>query len=292
MPYKGSKNAIAKHVIDMLPPAEHFYDLFGGGGAISHCALESGKYKFVHYNELNPVVFEGFVKACMGKFRDEKRWISREEFQSLKGSDPYVAICFSFGNNLRDYCYAKEIEQIKKGFHYSIFFNDNYILKQFCPEFEYHYKSELIPERRSELFSFIKKRKFDFSYDGTILEHAERLERLQSLESLGVLQTAERLERLQYSCLSYDKVEIESDSVIYCDPPYIDTNKYSFDFDHEQFYKWARNQKNIYISEYWMPADFKEIGFVKKQVLMDSKAKAKKEKLFTNVDQETEFMLC
>lgn len=30
MPYKGSKNAIAKLVIDMLPPADHFYDLFGG----------------------------------------------------------------------------------------------------------------------------------------------------------------------------------------------------------------------------------------------------------------------
>ena len=30
MPYKGSKNSIAQHIIDVMPPADHFYDLFGG----------------------------------------------------------------------------------------------------------------------------------------------------------------------------------------------------------------------------------------------------------------------
>lgn len=33
MPYKGSKNKIAEWIIDQLPKAKHFYDLFGGGGA-------------------------------------------------------------------------------------------------------------------------------------------------------------------------------------------------------------------------------------------------------------------
>lgn len=31
MPYKGSKNSIAKWVLENLPPAETLYDLFGGG---------------------------------------------------------------------------------------------------------------------------------------------------------------------------------------------------------------------------------------------------------------------
>ena len=44
MPYKGSKNAIAEKIINALPEAENFYDLFGGGGAIAHCAALSGKY--------------------------------------------------------------------------------------------------------------------------------------------------------------------------------------------------------------------------------------------------------
>lgn len=33
MSYMGGKSRIAEWIIDNLPPAEHFYDLFGGGGA-------------------------------------------------------------------------------------------------------------------------------------------------------------------------------------------------------------------------------------------------------------------
>ena len=35
IPYKGSKNKIAENIIAQLPPAKHFYDLFGGGGAMT-----------------------------------------------------------------------------------------------------------------------------------------------------------------------------------------------------------------------------------------------------------------
>ena len=31
-PYQGSKSKIAKDIIQILPPAEYFVDLFGGGG--------------------------------------------------------------------------------------------------------------------------------------------------------------------------------------------------------------------------------------------------------------------
>lgn len=31
IPYQGSKNAIAEDVVRLLPPAEYFVDLFGGG---------------------------------------------------------------------------------------------------------------------------------------------------------------------------------------------------------------------------------------------------------------------
>ena len=52
LPYQGSKNAIAKWIIDQLPAAEHFYDLFAGGCAVTHAAIESGKYKHVHANDI------------------------------------------------------------------------------------------------------------------------------------------------------------------------------------------------------------------------------------------------
>ena len=56
-------------------------------------------------------------------------------------------------------------------------------------------------------------------------------------------------------------------------------------------YKGSKNSIAQHIIDVMPPANFKEIGFVKKQVLMDSKAKAKKEKLFTNRHEE-EFILC
>ena len=56
--YKGSKSRIAKEIIDVLPSGERFIDLFGGGGAMSHCAALSGKYNKVIYSDINPSIYE------------------------------------------------------------------------------------------------------------------------------------------------------------------------------------------------------------------------------------------
>ncbi|MCF0106300.1 MAG: DNA adenine methylase, partial [Holdemanella sp.] len=94
LPYMGSKNDIAVDIINALPSAEVFVDLFCGGGAITHAAIESGKYKKVIMNDITDSVFL-FRDAREGKFKDEKRWISREDFFSLKDTDPYVRLCWS-----------------------------------------------------------------------------------------------------------------------------------------------------------------------------------------------------
>ena len=54
MPYCGSKNRIAKKIIDLLPPGKRFVDLFAGGHAITHAALLSDKWESVAANDLNP----------------------------------------------------------------------------------------------------------------------------------------------------------------------------------------------------------------------------------------------
>ena len=126
-PYKGSKTKLAERIIDLMPRAEHLYDLFAGGCSVAHCALIKGKYGHVHINDINPMMPKAFVKALQGGFDDEDRWISREDFFRLKDTDPYVAICFSFGNDLKTYCYGKEVEPLKKALHYAIFF-DSYEL--------------------------------------------------------------------------------------------------------------------------------------------------------------------
>ena len=43
VPYQGNKSRIADIIINILPKGKRLVDLFGGGGAITHCALLSNK---------------------------------------------------------------------------------------------------------------------------------------------------------------------------------------------------------------------------------------------------------
>lgn len=60
-------------------------------------------------------------------------------------------------------------------------------------------------------------------------------------------------------CWDYTAVEIKN-AVIYCDPPYQNTTKYSTkDFDYEEFWQWCREMSSdniVLISEYNAPDDF------------------------------------
>jgi len=281
IPYVGSKNKIAEKIIDKLPPAKHFYDLFGGGGAMTHCALLSGKYEFVHYNELNPLVFKAFKMALNGEFKNENRWISREDFERLKDSDPYVACCYSFGNDSKTYAYNKEREKFKKAVHYSIFFDDDSLLKEYIDLKNFKYSSSNPSERRLELQRYMKT---------NLIESLEILERLESLERLERLQSLESINnrgRVLVSNLSYENVSIESESVIYCDPPYLKVTKKKIynnsDFNHNSFYDWARKQNNIFISEYTMPNDFEVVYQKEKTCCLGLNNNTKTvEKLFVN----------
>ena len=127
--YKGSKNGIAKWVVDALPKAKHFYDLFAGGCAVTHAALLSGKYELFYANDID-VAPQLFLDAINGKYRNETRWISREDFVRLKDTDPYVRYCWSFGNTGRSYLYSKEIEPWKKALHYARVFKDFSLLHE------------------------------------------------------------------------------------------------------------------------------------------------------------------
>lgn len=124
LPYKGSKNKLAERIVSLLPKRTHLIDLFCGGCAVSHAALLRNKYEHIHINDINWMCPTLFIDALNGKYQNETRWISREDFFRLKDTDPYVAVVWSFGNNLRDYLYSKEIEPLKKAIHYAIFFHD------------------------------------------------------------------------------------------------------------------------------------------------------------------------
>ena len=79
IPYKGSKNQIADWILANLPKRKNLYDLFGGGGAITHRALLSNKFERVHYNEINGLRFR---QAC--EFAPSTALVERAEFHASK----------------------------------------------------------------------------------------------------------------------------------------------------------------------------------------------------------------
>ena len=124
VPYQGSKNKIAKRVVGLLPSAPMFYDVFAGGCAITHAAIESGKYSRVIANDYDGAGCELFARAARGDYHDERRWISREDFIRMKGVDPYVRLCWSFSNNGEHYLSSHEVEPWKRALHYARVFGD------------------------------------------------------------------------------------------------------------------------------------------------------------------------
>lgn len=134
LPYMGSKNKIAKKIVELLPSGERLVDLFAGGCAITHCALLSGKWKGVLANDINPKIIQLFKDAISGKYKDETRWISKEDFFRLKDEEEFVKVFWSFGNKGDTYIYSKEIEPYKRACHYAVVFDDWSLLEQLCPE--------------------------------------------------------------------------------------------------------------------------------------------------------------
>lgn len=237
IPYLGSKNKLAERIVSLLPRAEHLYDVFCGGCAIAHCAALSGKWGHIHINDISDMP-QLFMDAIAGKYRDERRWISREDFFALKDSDPYVRSCWSFGNNGQDYLYSREIEPYKRAVWMML-------------------TADSVRERRlayrevvRQLAPLIKGKTTKVRGDNQSLESLERLEKLERLQSL---------ESLTYSVGDYRDVEIPDGSVIYADIPYrTSTQKddYGVRFDYEAFYDWCEAQTQpLFISEYSMPED-------------------------------------
>lgn len=134
IPYKGSKNSIARKIVSFLPSADVLIDICAGGCAITHAALElceglAPKWKRIIANDICEMPLKLFRGAICGEYADEKRWIDRETFQKLKDVDPYVRYCWSFGNNGINYLYAQKVEPWKKALHYARVFGDTSLLR-------------------------------------------------------------------------------------------------------------------------------------------------------------------
>ena len=128
------------------------------------------------------------------------------------------------------------------------------------------------------------------------LESLENLHRLESLESLENLHS---LESLTISKADYKDIFVsEPTTVIYCDPPYINTSGYEdaireSGFNHAEFYDWCEAQKGLVVlSEYTVPADRFTCVWSKEKIVLAGGAKyqiTKVERLFVVKGHEDDY---
>ena len=274
LPYQGSKNRIAKRLVDALPPAPVLYDVFCGGCAVTHAAMLSGKYQRFVINDRRGWLPDAFQKAIHGGYAHEDRWISREDFERLKSTDAYAAMCFSFGSDCRSYMYARGLEPYKRALHYAIFWRDFAPWAALCPETADALASGLAPiedrkQRRIQAGKFIVGSLRAQITAGTLtpdilqkpIYRQIRGAPWNSLQSLGCLESLERLPgALTVYSMDYREMRFDEPGIIYCDPPYKDTadksKDYAEPFCHDEFYGWCEAQKlPVYISEYQMPEE-------------------------------------
>lgn len=214
MPYMGSKNEIAWEVVQAMPKADVFVDLFCGGCAITHAAIVSKRWNKFVLNDIRPTA-DAFIRSIFTDLKEYERCVTRAEFK--RSEDIIVKMLWSFGNNCSGYLWGSDIEQIK------------------CNAVRM-LTAKTLKERHDCFMRFV--REID-NYKGS-LESLQRLQRLNSLQSL----------QRDYMEVEIPRGSV----VVYCDIPYKNTGGYGREFDHEKFYKWFGSlDVPAFLSEYDAP---------------------------------------
>jgi site-specific DNA-adenine methylase len=302
IPYMGSKGGIVESILLNFPKADNFYDLFGGGFSVTHAMLVNcgNRYKAFHYNEIKADVVDLVKRAIAGEFNYERfkpEWVSRKDFFEKKDSDAYIKLCWSFGNGQKTYLFGEDIEPYKRSMHQAVVFGEfDELARLTLGISSWPTKLRGIKDRRLFLRAKIEKYRLNNTLPKPLerflsesqmkqLEQLERLQQLQQLEQLERLQKLEQLQGLQFHSADYRKIEIEQNSIVYCDIPYKGTADYG-EFNHEEFYEWALTRTfPVYISEYEMPEDFRIVYEIDKRSMLSQfkdKTQIKQERLYWN----------
>lgn len=241
------------------------------GGAITHCGLLADKWDAYLYNDINPMITRLFVDAINGKYHDEKRVITREEFEELKETDPFVKYIWSFGNNGTGYLWGKDIEELKQTACHAI-------------------ADEAMQDRRLAYGRLIRMLKGE-TISNTRKYELEPLERLGRVQELHALESLEKVQGLEVSNIDYHDYKYKEGDVVYCDVPYEQVNKtgcddYGVQFDSLEFYDWVKSKEyQIYFSSYEISDDSfyrKKVKSIKSLIGSNTNSKSVNEYLYSN----------
>lgn len=130
--YQGSKSKIADEIISKLPSRKYFIDAFSGGGALAHCALESGRFEHIIANDLQTkeILEAHFLWTPEQHLEFQKKWITKEEFEQT--NNLYIKTCWSFSNNRKAYIYSKACYEYKRRLHNAICFGNYKEFEDYC----------------------------------------------------------------------------------------------------------------------------------------------------------------
>lgn len=259
MPYMGSKRKLSQKIVDEIlnanPNTKYFYDLFGGGGAVSFEAVQRPRIEKVFYNELNKGVVELLKKVINDGVTDELfKFIDRETFFKHKDDDDWFGglckVVWSFGNSQRTYLFGKGVEPIKKLGHEVIVNKDRAALRELSSLIGVDLPEQImeqgITKNRHLLARMVEKELGSRDAELQHLEGLQQLDRIHHLEQIG---------QLELSSKSYNEVEITTpidETIIYLDPPYEDTTEYQkVGLNHRELDEWIKNSPyKIYVSSY------------------------------------------
>ncbi len=307
LPYMGSKRKIAKKILDYIcsknPSAKYFFDLFGGGGAVSFEALRRRQFDRVIYNELDTGVVKLLEKIRTDGVTPEFfQWVDRETFHRHKRDDTWfgglVKTVWSFGSDQRTYMFSPKNEKTKKILHEIIVNKSGQALDEFqkltssaIPDSLL--SGETINERRLSVMRFLSTQK-----KRQELEHLQRIQHLDNLRHLERLELSNKsysLERLELSNKSYSDVLIDTpveQTIVYLDPPYEKTGGYPCKISHDELYSFIEQcPYKIYLSSYDAPFDcVLEIPH-RCSFSVQNRGKRVVERLFCNRREDVEFSL-
>ena len=130
--YQGSKSKIADDIISKIPNKKYFIDAFSGGGALAHCALESGKFEHIIANDVQTkdILEAHFLWTPEQHLEFQKKWVTKEEFE--KTDNLYVKTCWSFSNNRKAYIYSNACYEYKRLLHNAICFGEYKEFEDYC----------------------------------------------------------------------------------------------------------------------------------------------------------------
>lgn len=285
LPYKGSKNIIAKRIVAALPSGTNFVDCCCGGGAIVQAATLSGKFETVTGYDINKSII-GLLQATMVDFGkiDYENFpvVSKEEFCAARDrnetlKDFLIRYTCSFGANGMDYLWGESRTKYKTLMHNAI-------------------ALPTMDQRRQALRDFIGCLVKDKLSEAELenLDHIDQalaLNRIHKVEN--TMRSRKSKTKLDFVCGSMFDIPFEKYDVIYFDPPYAGTsdyNKNKFDFIRFRTLLQVLKDmgKTVFVSEYNQPAEgFTEVASFVKMMTINAKGnRPVQEKLFYGGSKE------